>query len=82
MHPKMTRDEVEARHSFGSSAQRILSVLLAFPDGVDSIETLQGLTHLSDKTTRTKTDYLEYHGIVETAKEGTRAPGEACQVLA
>ncbi len=72
VHPLMARNDNELRHSFGSSVQRILSVLIAHPDKIDSLETLQELTRLSASTIAKKINYLAYHSIVETTREGNR----------
>lgn len=72
IHPLLARNEGELRHTFGASVQRILAHLRAWPDGVDSLETLQESVHLSERTVRNKVNFLEAHGIVETVKEGAR----------
>jgi DNA-binding transcriptional ArsR family regulator len=72
MHPLMARSDDELCHSFGASTQRILSVLIAQPEGVDSLEALQELTFISPNTISKKIGYLEAHEIVETIREGNR----------
>jgi DNA-binding transcriptional ArsR family regulator len=70
VHPELARDDEEFRSSFGSSALRILSVLAAIPEGVDSLDTLCELTHLSARTVGNKVNSLERHGIVTTERQG------------
>ncbi len=56
--------DLEAKISLGSSAQRILATLAAHPEGVDGLDTLGELTHLSRNTVKNKIALLEHHGLV------------------
>jgi DNA-binding transcriptional ArsR family regulator len=73
IHPELVRDDAGFRNcSFGTSALRILSVLVAMTEGVGSLEALCELTHLSARTVGNKVNSLERHGIVTTTRQGRR----------